>query len=58
MHLYIEIAGKTCEAANACQRFIAQLSQLIDAVSAANVPPLGPLQRLWLWFRRKLGIRD
>jgi len=37
---------------------MAQLSQLIDAVGAASVPPLGPLQRLWLWFRRKLRIRD
>jgi hypothetical protein len=49
MGLYVEIAGETCEASNACERFITQLSQLIDAVSAANVPPLGPLQRLWLW---------
>jgi hypothetical protein len=56
--LYIEIAGKTCEASNACERFIAQLSQLIDAVSTANVPPLSPLQRLWLWIRTKLRIRD
>lgn len=58
MCLYVEIAGETCEASNACERFIAQLSQLIDAVSAANVRPLGPLQRLWLWFRIKLRIRD
>jgi hypothetical protein len=56
--LYIEIAGETCEASNACERFIAQLGQLIDAVVAANVPPLGPLQRLWLWFRTKLRVRD
>jgi hypothetical protein len=49
MGLYFEIAGETCEASNACERFIAQLSQLIDAVSTANVPPLGLLQRLWLW---------
>jgi hypothetical protein len=40
MCLYVEIAGETCEAFNACERFIAQLSQLIDAVGAANVPPL------------------
>jgi hypothetical protein len=58
MSLYIEIAGETCEASNACEKFIAQLSQLIDAVGAANLPPLGPLQRLWLWFRTKLRIRD
>lgn len=58
MCLYVEIAGDTCEASNACERFIAQLSNLIDAVDAANVPPLGPLQRLWLWFRTKLRIRD
>jgi hypothetical protein len=58
MSLYVEIAGETCEASNACERFIAQLSHLIDAVGAANVPPLGPLQRLWLWFRTKLRIRD
>jgi hypothetical protein len=58
MCLYVEIAGETCEASNACERFIAQLSQLIDAVGGANVPPLGPLQRLWLWFRTKLRIRD
>jgi hypothetical protein len=58
MCLYVEIAGETCEASNACERFIAQLSHLIDAVGAANVPPLGPLQRLWLWFRKKLRIRD
>lgn len=58
MSLYVEIAGDTCEASNACERFIAQLSRLIDAVSAANVPPLGPLQRLCLWLRRKLSIRD
>jgi hypothetical protein len=57
MSLYIEIAGETCEAANACERFIAQLKQLIDAVAAANVPPLTPLQRLWLWVRQKLCIR-
>jgi hypothetical protein len=58
MCLYVEIAGETCEASNACERFIAQLSHLIDAVGGANVPPLGPLQRLWLWFRTKLRIRD
>ena len=58
MSLYIEIAGETCEASNACEKFIAQLSQLIDAVGAANLPPLSPLQRLWLWFRTKLRIRD
>jgi hypothetical protein len=58
MSLYIEIAGETCEAANACERFVAQLSQLIDAVGAANLPPLSTLQRLWLWFRTKLRIRD
>jgi hypothetical protein len=58
MSLYIEIAGELCEASNACERFIVQLSQLIDAVSAANVPPLGPLQRFWLWFKAKLRIRE
>ena len=58
MSLYIEIAGETCEASNACEKFIAQLSQLIDAVGAANLPPLSPPQRLWLWFRTKLRIRD
>jgi hypothetical protein len=41
IHLYIEIAGKTWEASNACERFIAQLRQLIDSVDAANAPPLG-----------------
>jgi hypothetical protein len=58
MCLYVEVAGETCEGSNACERFITQLNQMIDAVEAANVPPLGPLQRLWLWFRIKLGIRD
>jgi hypothetical protein len=56
--LYIEIAGKTWEASKACERFIAQLRQLIESVRAANVPPLGPLQRLRLWFKAKLRIRD
>jgi hypothetical protein len=56
--LYVDVAGETCEASNACERFITQLSQLIDAVAAANVPPLGPLQRLWLWFRTRLRVRD
>ena len=58
MGLYVEIAGETCEASNACERFINQLSQLIAALSAANVPPFGPLQRLWLRFKTKLCIRD
>lgn len=58
MSLYIEIAGETWEASKACERFIAQLRQLIDAVAAANVPPLTPLQRLRLWLREKLCIRD
>jgi hypothetical protein len=58
MCLYVEIAGKTSEASNACERFISQLNQLIDSVAAAIVPPLGRLQRIWLWFRTKLGIRD
>jgi hypothetical protein len=58
MCLYIEIAGKTWEASNACERFIAQLKQLIDSVAAANVPALSHLQRLWLWIRKKLGNRD
>ncbi len=58
MSLYVEIAGDTCEASNACERFITQLSQMIAAVSAANMPPLDPLQRLWLWFKTKLRIRD
>jgi hypothetical protein len=40
MCLYVGVAGETCEASNACERFIAQLSQMIDAVDAANVPPL------------------
>jgi hypothetical protein len=38
MHLNIEIAGKTWEASNACEQFIALLSQLIDSVNAADVP--------------------
>jgi hypothetical protein len=58
MSLYVEIAGQTWEASKACKRFIAQLTSLIDAVGAANVPPLGPLQRFWLWFKAKLRIRD
>jgi hypothetical protein len=58
MCLYIEIAGETCEASNACERFIAQLGALIDAVGAANIPPLSLRQRLSLWFREKLGLRD
>jgi hypothetical protein len=58
MSLYVEIAGQTWEAAKACERFIAQLTSLIDAVGAANVPPLGLLQRLRLWFRTKLRLRD
>src|SRR5271168_3919151 len=41
MHLYIEIAGKTWEASNACAGFIALLSQLVDSVDAENVPLLG-----------------
>jgi hypothetical protein len=41
--LYIEIAGETCEASNACERFIAQLRQMIDAVGAVIAPPLSPL---------------
>jgi hypothetical protein len=56
--LYVDIAGETCEASNACERFIAQLCNMIDAVEAANVPPLGSFQRLWLCFRTKLRIRD
>jgi hypothetical protein len=36
MSLYIEIAGETCEASNACERFIQQLRQLIDVVDAAK----------------------
>jgi hypothetical protein len=39
--LYIEIAGQTWEASNACAGFIAQLSQLVDSVDAADVRPLG-----------------
>jgi hypothetical protein len=35
--LYVDIAGGTCEASNACERFIAQLNQLIDSVAAANL---------------------
>jgi hypothetical protein len=58
MSLYIGIAGETCEASNVCEKFITQLSQLIDAVGAAKLPPLSPLQRLWLWIRTKLRIRD
>jgi hypothetical protein len=58
MGLYVEIAGETCEAGNACERFISQLRSLIDALEAANVPPLSPLQRLWLWLRKKIGVRD
>lgn len=46
MCLYVEIAGEPCEASKACEWFITQLSQLIDAVGAAHVPPLGPLQGL------------
>jgi hypothetical protein len=42
MGLYVEIAGETCEASDACERFITQLRQMIDAVSAANVPSLRP----------------
>ena len=44
--LYVEIAGETCEASTACERFIAQLSSLLGAVEASSVPPLGPLERL------------
>jgi hypothetical protein len=56
--MYVDIAGEPCEVSNACERFISQLRSLIDALEAANVPPLNPVQRLWLWFRRKLGILD
>jgi hypothetical protein len=56
--LYVEVAGETCEASNVCERFIAQLSQMIDAIVAANVPPLSRTQRLRLWLRKKLRIRD
>jgi hypothetical protein len=48
MSLYIEIAGETCETSNACERFIALLRQMIDAVGAAKVSPLGPLHRFRL----------
>lgn len=41
--LYVDVAGETCEASKACERFIAQLRQLIDTVSAETVPPRGPL---------------
>ena len=58
MSLYVKIAGETCEASNACERFKNQLSQLIDALNAANVPPLGPLQRFRLWCKKMLRIRD
>jgi hypothetical protein len=37
--LYVEIAGETCEASNACERFMAQLRTLIDSVSAAGLTP-------------------
>jgi hypothetical protein len=33
--LYVEVAGETCDASNACERFISQLTQMIDVVSAA-----------------------
>jgi hypothetical protein len=36
IRLYIEIAGETWEASIACERFIAQLRELIDSVGAAN----------------------
>jgi hypothetical protein len=37
--LYVEIAGEICEGPTVCERFIAQLSSLLDAVQGANVPP-------------------
>jgi hypothetical protein len=58
LRLYIEIADKTWEASDACERFIAQLKQLVESVAAANVPPLSLLQQGWLWIRKNLGIRD
>jgi hypothetical protein len=42
MGLYVEVAGETCEASGACERFIAQLGQLIDAVSAATATTIRP----------------
>jgi hypothetical protein len=51
MCLYVSIAGKTCEASNACEQFIAQLTSLIDAVETAKIPPLGAMRRLWRWLR-------
>lgn len=44
MCMYVEIAGETCEASNACEQFITQLRQLIDAVAALNATPHGPLR--------------
>jgi hypothetical protein len=58
LRLYIEIADKTWEASDACERFIVQLNQLINSVAAANVTPLALPQRIWLWFRAKLGLPD
>jgi len=37
--LYVEVAGETWEASNACERFIAQLRQMIDAVADATASP-------------------
>jgi hypothetical protein len=44
--LYVEIAGETLEASNACELFMAQLSNLIDALEAASVRSHGALQQL------------
>jgi acetylornithine deacetylase/succinyl-diaminopimelate desuccinylase-like protein len=51
MCLYVTIAGKTSEASNACRQFLDQLTSLIEALEAANVPPLGRMGRLWRWLR-------
>jgi hypothetical protein len=56
MALYIDVAGERCEASNACERFILQLRQMLNAVSAANVPPLSLFWRMVLRLQKCLGF--
>jgi hypothetical protein len=56
MALYIDVAGERCEASNACERFITQLRHMLNAVSAADVPPLSLFWRMVLRLQKGLGF--
>jgi hypothetical protein len=56
MALYVDVAGETCDAANACERYIRQLRQMIDAVSTGNAAPLSLWWRSVLWVQRRLRM--